>query len=101
MTSATLERPRSVNVTVKLDQSQRDRIKSLAAYKKRSPHFLMIDAIDTYIQVAETERAIMQRVDTSVAHLENTGLHLTGDEMQAWATAKRLNRSTKLPACHI
>jgi predicted transcriptional regulator len=38
---ATLEKPRAVNVTVKLDDSERSSLKSLALAKQRTPHFLI------------------------------------------------------------
>ncbi len=101
MTSETLERPRSVNVTVKLDQSQRDRIKSLAAYKKRTPHYLMIDAIETYIQAGEREQAILNMVDEGNDHFEQTGLHTTTHDIRTWLAAVKLNPDTPRPTCHL
>jgi predicted transcriptional regulator len=101
MTTATLERPRSVNVTVKLHEAQRERIKSLAAYKKRTPHYLMIDAIDKYIQEEEREQTLLKMVDAGNEHFERTGLHTTTTEIRAWLAAAKLNPNTPRPACHL
>ena len=94
------EKPRSVNVTVKLEDSERRSLKSLAAAKQRTPHFLMKEAIHRYIEDEEAEQAAIEAAVTSLAHYKKTGLHTTLDEVKVWAKAVRKNRSAKLPACH-
>lgn len=101
MTTATLERPRSANVTVKLQETQRARIKSLAAYKKRTPHFLMIEAIDKYIDQAEREQKVLQMIDAGNAHFEETGLHVTTTDVRSWLAAAATDRNAPRPACHM
>jgi predicted transcriptional regulator len=101
MTVATVERQRSVNVTVKLYEVQRERMRALAAYKKRTPHFLMIDAIDKYIQDGEREQAMLKMVDEGNEHFERTGLHVTTTDIRTWLAAVKLNPSTPRPACHL
>lgn len=94
------EKLRSVNVTVKLEDSERQSLKSLAAAKQRTPHFLMKEAIHRYIEDEEAEQAAIEAAVTSLAHYKKTGLHTTLDEVKVWAKAVRKNRSAKLPACH-
>ena len=50
MTASTLDSERSANVTVKLAASDRKRIQSLAISKKRTPHYLMKEAIQAYLE---------------------------------------------------
>ncbi|MFY9259642.1 MAG: ribbon-helix-helix protein, CopG family [Gallionella sp.] len=99
--SSTLEKPRTATVTIKLDASYRDRLKSLAITKKRTSHYLMKEAIERYLKVEEAQQAILQSVDDSVAHFEATGLHITHEEVKAWAEALKTNRHAQLPACHL
>lgn len=96
----TLDKPRPASVTLKLDTSHRDRLKSLAVAKNRSAHFLMKEAIERYLKTEEAQQAILQSVDDSVAHYEATGLHVTLGEFKTWTQEVKLNRSTQLPACH-
>lgn len=91
----------SSTVTLKLDASHRDRLKSLAVSKKRTPHFLMKEAIERYLKVEEAQQAILQSVDESIAHFEATGLHITLDEVRAWSKEVENNPNAKLPACHL
>ena len=97
---ATLEKPRAINVTVKLDDSERNSLKSLALAKQRTPHFLMKEAIARYIEDEEAEQAYIAAAAASLAHFQKTGLHTTLDEVKDWAKALRKNRRAKMPACH-
>jgi predicted transcriptional regulator len=95
-----LEKSKASNVTVKLDAGDRNRLRSLATSKKRTPHYLMREAIQAYLEKEEAEQAVLSRVDSSMSHYESTGLHVTLDEMKDWAKSLRLDRNTPLPACH-
>ncbi len=101
MTSIALERPRSLSVTVKLGDARRKRIAELAAYKKRSPHYVMVDAIDKYLESEEQERAMLDAVDAAIAHYDTTGLHVTLGEFKGWADALKRDRNAPMPACHV
>jgi predicted transcriptional regulator len=97
---STLEKPRAVNVTVKLDDSERNSLKALALAKQRTPHFLMKEAIARYIKDEEAEQAAMDVAAASLLHYQQTGLHTRLDELKTWATAVRKDRSVKMPTCH-
>ncbi len=97
---ATLEKSKSTNVTVKLEDSERQSLKTLAAAKQRTPHFLMKEAIQRYIEDEEAEQAAIQSAAASLMHYKKTGLHTTLDEVKDWAKAVRKDRKAKMPACH-
>jgi predicted transcriptional regulator len=96
----TSEKPRASTVTLKLDTSQRDRIKSLALAKKRTSHYLMKEAIERYLKTEESQQVILSSVDDSITHFEATGLHINHNEVKAWAKEIKTNRNAKLPECH-
>ncbi len=96
----TIEKPRAVNVTVKLDDSERHSLKLLAVAKQRTPHFLMKEAIQRYIEDEEAEQAAIEAAAAALADYKKTGLHTTLDELKHWAKAVRKDRSKKMPACH-
>ncbi|APW47553.1 CopG family ribbon-helix-helix protein [Rhodoferax antarcticus] len=97
---STLEKQRTSTVTLKLDPSCRDRLKSLAVAKNRTSHYLMKEAIERYLKAEEAQQAVMQSVDDSVTHFEATGLHITLNEVKAWSNEVKLNRNVQLPECH-
>ena len=98
---AALEKPRAVNVTVKLEDGERQSLKVLAVAKLRTPHFLMKEAIQRYIEDEEAEQAAIEASAVSLAHYKKTGLHTTLDDVKAWAKAVRIDRNAKIPACHM
>ena len=96
----TIAKPRAATVTLKLDAAFRDRLKSLAATKKRTSHYLMKEAIERYLNLEEAQQAVLKSVDDSIAHFEATGLHINHEEVQAWAKEIRANPKAQLPKCH-
>jgi len=88
------------SVTVKLDPSARNRIAALAAMKKRTPHFLMKEAILEYIQREETRQNFIQAAEESYVHYKETGLHVTFDEFSAWVDEVQNDPGKPVSACH-
>jgi predicted transcriptional regulator len=90
MTTALLERPTQTQVSaranvgtvsVKLDADYRERLRSLAQSQKRTPHYLMKEAIQGY-------------------EYEKTGLHNTHDELKSWLSSWGTPNAAPMPACH-
>jgi predicted transcriptional regulator len=101
MQTATLtEDVQAKNVTVKLSAIERDGIKTIATLRNRTPHYIMKEAIQTYLKQAESEQFFMQSALHSREHLKKTGLHVTQNEMSAWVNAIQKNPKTPMPICH-
>lgn len=101
MKTSAIEKPRSPStVTIKFDSSDRDRITSLAAMKKRTPHYLMKEAILEYVQREEARQNFIKVADASFEHYKETGLHITLDEFSAWVDDVQKNPDAPITACH-
>lgn len=101
MKPSTAEKPRPPGtVTVKLDPSDRERIASLATLKKRTPHYLMKEAILEYVQREEARQNFIKAAETSFEHYKETGLHITLDEFSAWVDDVQKNSDAPITACH-
>ena len=101
MKTTPLEKPRSPGtVTVKLDPSDRERIASLAEMKKRTPHYLMKEAIHEYVVREEARQNFVKAAEASFEHYKETGLHITLDEFSAWVDEAEKNPDSPVPACH-
>ena len=100
MPLAALEKSRTTNVTVKLENSARDRLKSLALAKKRTPHYIMREAIQKYLEEEESEQRFIKAAEKSWGDYEKTGQHITLEEARAWAKKLRKNPKAAIPACH-
>lgn len=88
------------NVTIKLETIERDRLRLLAVAKKRTPHYLMKEAIALYLEREKSEQAVLKIVDGSALHYETTGLHITIAEMRLWKELLKTDRAAKLSPCH-
>ena len=98
---ATLTPTKAMNMTVKLEASERQRLATIAAAKNRSTHFVMKEAIQMYLAREEAEQAEIQRAVRSLEHYNETGLHVTLDEFSAWVKAIAVNPKTLMPTCHV
>ena len=95
-----IEKPLSSNLSVKLDTADRERLKSLALAKKRTPHYVMREAIQKYIAEEEIEQRFIAAAEDSWEDYEKTGLHVTLKEAKSWAKGLKKNPNAPLPVGH-
>lgn len=87
-------------VSVKLDDDMRERIQSLAESKQRSSHWIMREAIRTYVEKEEAQLSFDEATLASWKNYQETGLHLTGEEVFAWMDTWGADEETDAPPCH-
>ena len=73
--------------SVKLDDDLKDRIKSLAEVRHRSPHWIMRKAIRDYVEREEAKESFKREALASWKAYQETGRHLTGKEVKIWLEA--------------
>ena len=100
MKTSTAEKPRTGSVTIKLDDADRDRIASLATANKRTPHYLMKEAILEYVKKEEARQNFIAAAESSFEHYKETGLHITLDEFSHWVDEVQEIPEAPAPACH-
>ena len=100
MKTSTTEKPRTGSVTIKLDDADRDRIASLATAKKRTPHYLMKEAILEYVKKEEARQNFIAAAESSFEHYKETGLHITLDEFSHWVDEVQEIPVAPATACH-
>lgn len=93
---ATLYRP----VSLKLDQADHERLKSLADTRHRKPHFLMKEAIRQYLDREESRESLKQEALASWVEYQETGRHLSGEEVSVWLDTWGTDQEKAIPACH-
>jgi predicted transcriptional regulator len=101
MSAATLAKPEMANLSIKLEVSDRDRIRALAAYKKRTPHFIMKEAVQNYLEQEEAEQRFIAAAKASRSHYQKTGLHVTHEEFSSWVDQLQTNPKAAPPVCHV
>jgi predicted transcriptional regulator len=94
------QKPKSFNMTVKLGAAERDRLALIATAKKRTPHYLMKEAIQNYLEQEEAEQRFIDAAKTALNDYKTNGQHITLEEFSAWAKEIRTNPQAQMPPCH-
>ena len=88
-------------VTLKLDDDTQARVRHLAVARRRTPHWMMKEAIATYLEHEEAEEALRQEALASWEDYQATGLHVTHEEMRAWLLSVGTDKQLPLPEPHL
>ena len=86
--------------SIKLDDELKNRIQHLANTWQRSPHWIMREAIREYVEREEARERFKQEALASWVAYQETGLHLTGQEVRAWLNTWGTDKETEVPPCH-
>ena len=86
--------------SVKLNKDWKTRVQDLAGLRKRSPHWIMHEAIVQYVVHEEAKESFKQEAIASWTAYQETGLHITGKELQAWLSTWGTEAEMGPPQCH-
>ena len=87
-------------VAIKIEADIKDRVKRLADARKRTPQWLMREAICEYVEREEKREALRQSAISAWNDYQATGLHLTLDEADFWLAKLEAGQDVDLPECH-
>lgn len=87
-------------VAVKLDAETHGRIKALAEARDRSPHWMMREAIAQYVEREEKREAFREAGLRAWETYQETGLHVTHAEADAWLSRLAVGEDQDPPECH-
>lgn len=82
---------------VKLDDATYDRIKTLGMARKRSPHWLMKEAILQFLDREEEAELIRRDTLERWARYEATGETVSHEDVEAWLRTWGTDREGKCP----
>ncbi len=72
------------NMAVKLDPAIRARLQALGEAKRRSPHWLMVEAIRLYLEREEEIERARAETRARLARYDATGEYIADEDVQAW-----------------
>ena len=90
----------STPISVKLDESLKNRVQHLAKTQHRSPHWIMKEAISQYVEQEEKKEKFRQDTLNAWDEYQMTGLHLNADEVERWLGTWGIDNEVKAPKCH-
>lgn len=87
-------------VSVKIDDSLKERIHTLADARQRSAHWIMRQAIEEYVEREEKRAQFHQDAVNAWEQYQADGLHLTHVEAEQWLAKLQAGEDAEIPACH-
>lgn len=87
-------------VSVKLDPETRARLELLAQSRRRTPHWMMREAVAQYLEREEKRESFRQDTLKAWEEFQATGLHATAEEADAWLAQLAEGNDIEPPECH-
>ncbi|MDR2881602.1 MAG: CopG family ribbon-helix-helix protein [Azoarcus sp.] len=85
--------------SLKIDDALKSRVQNLAIRRRRTPHWIMLEAIRQYTEREEAHESFVQEALASWTDYQETGRHLTGVEVRAWLNTWGTDAETPVPEC--
>lgn len=86
--------------SIKIDDALKGRVQRLAQQRRRSAHWVMLEAIRDYVDREEARESFKQEALASWQAYQETGRHLTGQEVHDWLSTWGSETETVAPSCH-
>lgn len=87
-------------MSVKLDPDTRARIEQLAEARQRTTHWMMREAITQYVEREEKRESFRRDAIKAWDEYQETGLHATAGEVDAWLASWGTDNELPEPTCH-
>jgi predicted transcriptional regulator len=92
--------PASSTTSLKLDSELKARVQRLAAARRRSPHWVMREAVEQFVEREEKREQLRRDALAAWSHYQTTGLHATAEEADAWLAKLEAGEDAETPECH-
>ena len=86
--------------SLKIDDTLKNRVQHLASQRRRSAHWIMLEAIQQYVEREEARENFKQEALASWSAYQETGRHLTGQEVRTWLDTWGTDDEQAAPMCH-
>jgi predicted transcriptional regulator len=87
--------------SLKLDSETKERVNRLASARRRSPHWLMREAVEQYVEREEKREQLRQDALAAWEDYQTTGLHVTAKDADAWMAKLEAGKRAAIPKCRV
>jgi len=87
--------------SLKLEVEIKERVQRLALARRRSPHWLMREAIEEYVEREEKREQFRRDALAAWANYQITGLHVTAEEADVWLAKLEAGKDAAPPKCRV
>ncbi len=88
------------STSIKLDDGLRDRLRAIAEREGSTPNRLMNEAISSFVEKRERRAAFLAEAERRHQEYLDTGLHLTGAEVDRWIESLLRGEDPPIPEAH-
>ena len=92
---------RTATTALRLEPDLKHRADALAEAEHRSLSAVVRDALQMFLGKREAEQTEIREAIASWDEYQQTGLHVTGDEMSAWLRTWGTDDESEPPECHL
>ena len=87
--------------SLKIDSAMKERVHRLASARRRSPHWVMREAVEQYVEREEKRERLRQDALAAWADYQTTSRHLTAEEADSWLSQLEAGQDAVVPECHV
>jgi predicted transcriptional regulator len=87
--------------SLKLDSAVKERVQRLASARRRSPHWVMREAVEQYLEREEKREQLRQAALAAWAGYQATGLHVTAEKADVWMSKLEAGKHATIPRSHV
>ena len=92
---------KSSTTSLKLDATVKERVQRLASVRRRSPHWLMREAIEEYVEREEKREQFRRDALAAWDHYQATGMHASAEDADAWLAKLEAGKNVAPPKCRV
>jgi predicted transcriptional regulator len=92
---------KTIAVTTSIPRALAERVDQFARQQKQSSEAIFRDAVSEYLDRQDQRRSFREDAIAAWTDYQRTGLHLTGDEADAWLAKLESGEIAAAPDCHI
>jgi predicted transcriptional regulator len=85
--------------SLKLDSEIKERVNRLASARRRSPHWLMREAVEQYVEREEKREQLRRDARAAWEDYQTTGLHVAAKDADAWMAKLEAGKRARIPKC--
>ncbi len=87
--------------SLELDPSIEERVQRLAAARQLTPHGMLREAVEQYLQREETREQLRHEAQAVWESYQTTGSHVTEEEADGWLAKLEAGEDAPPPPCHV
>jgi predicted transcriptional regulator len=86
--------------SIRLRKDQKTRLSAIAKAQDRTAHSIAAKALSEFIEREEARLSFKNETDAAWQHYQETGLHVTQDELFGWMDSMFTDNQLPVPVCH-